>query len=133
MKWYQWILAFTWELPQTLCALLCRLFIKCNKIGSVIGNRLCYTHNNDFLTAWSLGEFLFFKEWYTRQYNWEQTYKHEYGHSRQSRILGPLYLILIALPSVIWNLLSRISTWCAKNYYNTPWEAWADKLGGVER
>lgn len=30
--------------------------------------------------------------------------KHEYGHSIQSRIFGPLYLIVIGLQSAIWNL-----------------------------
>lgn len=31
----------------------------------------------------------------------EETLKHEYGHSIQSKILGPLYLIVIGLPSLM--------------------------------
>lgn len=58
------------------------------------------------------------------------TCKHEYGHTKQSRMLGPVYLLFIGLPSVIGNLLNRIIKF---DYYKQPWEAWADKLGGVER
>lgn len=137
MKWYRWVLAFTWELPQTLVALICRAFIKCKRIESAIGDKVCYTHTTELLTAWSLGEFLFFKERYLKRTDWEQTLHHEYGHSIQSLILGPLYLILIALPSVIWNLLSRKIAWCYDHYYDTPWEGnyflGADKLGKVLR
>ena len=29
---------------------------------------------------------------------------HEYGHTVQSLILGPLYLLVVGLPSVLWSL-----------------------------
>lgn len=32
----------------------------------------------------------------------EKTIKHEYGHQLQSYILGPLYLLIIGLPSGLW-------------------------------
>ena len=32
----------------------------------------------------------------------DTTVKHEYGHTIQSLILGPLYLIVIGIPSIIW-------------------------------
>ena len=59
---------------------------------------------------------------------------HEYGHTIQSHKLGPLYLLVIGLPSVIWN-------GCFKNYrkkhnisyYSFYTESWADKLTGVKR
>ena len=37
--------------------------------------------------------------------------KHECGHSRQSDILGPLYLIVIGVPSVIHNIVHAV---CSK-------------------
>lgn len=64
---------------------------------------------------------------------------HEYGHHIQSLRLGWLYLPVIGLPSMLFNLYDRVAhknwtrlqrrTW----YYNLPWEAWADKLGGIVR
>jgi len=52
------------------------------------------------------------------------------GHQKQSLYLGWLYLIIIGLPSVTGNLLNRVIDF---DYYKQPWEAWADKLGGVKR
>ena len=65
-----------------------------------------------------------------RYYNDSKTIHHEYGHQMQSKYLGWFYLIVIGLPSVIGNLLNRVWHF---NYYSQPWEAWADRFGGVER
>lgn len=68
-----------------------------------------------------------------------RTQEHEWGHTRQSLIFGPLYLLFIGLPSGLGNLWARIAhkSWSAKArdkwYYSQPWERWADKLGGVVR
>jgi hypothetical protein len=62
---------------------------------------------------------------------------HEYGHSIQSRWLGPLYLGVVGLPSTLRvvyavayrELLGR--RW--GGYYDGFPESWADKLGGADR
>lgn len=55
---------------------------------------------------------------------------HEYGHTIQSLILGPLYLILIGIPSTLWGFFG------AKNrkekqipYCSFVTEKWANRLG----
>jgi len=58
---------------------------------------------------------------------------HEYGHSIQSKIFGPLYLIVVGLPSITWNILTRIGILDPRKYYLRYPENWADKLGGVRR
>ncbi len=58
---------------------------------------------------------------------------HEYGHILQEKILGPAYMAVIAIPSVIYNYTSRGNPVLNSNYYNMPWEYCADVLGGVER
>ena len=59
------------------------------------------------------------------------TEKHEWGHTRQSRMLGPLYLIVIGLPSLLW------AAWWnpgrKAGYFDFYTEKWADRLGGIER
>ena len=47
---------------------------------------------------------------------------HETGHTAQEEILGPLYLPLVGIPSLICALT---------NTYAWP-ETWADELGGVD-
>lgn len=81
----------------------------------------------------SLGEYIIFS------YNpTEISIKHERGHRKQSRMLGPLYFI-IGILSVCGNRYDKWfhKKWSIKKrvkwYYNQPWEKWADKLGGVER
>jgi len=56
--------------------------------------------------------------------------KHEQGHYYQSLLLGPTYIGLIGIPSVmhnwIWNLCDQ--SWDYDKFYT---ESWANKLGGV--
>lgn len=60
--------------------------------------------------------------------------KHEKGHRKQSMMLGPLYLIVIGLPSLIWATLhSYVKRLGAVDYYSFYTERWADRLGGVKR
>ena len=62
----------------------------------------------------------------------ERILLHEYGHTIQSLLLGPLYLPLIAVPSALWCFLP----WCRRkreteqiSYYSFYTEKWADRLG----
>lgn len=61
--------------------------------------------------------------------------KHEKeGHRKQSMMLGPLYLIVIGLPSLVWAALhSYVKRLGAVDYYSFYTERWADRLGGVKR
>ena len=57
---------------------------------------------------------------------------HEYGHTRQSLLLGPFYLPLIGLPSLIWNRLPyfrKRRKAHKKAYYAFFPERWANELG----
>ena len=61
---------------------------------------------------------------------------HEYGHTRQSLLLGPLYLPVIGLPSAIWAGLPALARRRARrgvSYYDFYTERWADRWGGVTR
>ena len=60
--------------------------------------------------------------------------KHEKGHRKQSVMLGPLYLIVIGLPSLIWAALhSYVKRLGAVDYYSFYTEKWADRLSNVKR
>ncbi len=85
-------------------------------------------------TAVSLGMFTFlFRDYGEGQWK-EQVIKHEYGHSIQSKILGPSFLLIIGLPSITWNIFFRKFRRKRKiSYYSFYTEKWADKLGNVIR
>lgn len=63
------------------------------------------------------------------------TWNHEWGHTIQSRILGPLYLFIVGIPSFIWACLygTKLFPYKRNGYYKVYPENWADKLGGVIR
>jgi hypothetical protein len=57
---------------------------------------------------------------------------HEYGHCVQSLILGPLYLPLVGIPSVLWSNVPRFERYRRKkqvSYYDFLPERSATRLG----
>lgn len=131
------ILLWLWQLPQNLLGIVCSL--KYDR------SRPYFTKDEDIIVnvyfkSWfnsgvSLGDVIILDNIYDRvpDKTLFNIIYHEHGHQKQSRILGPLYLIIIGLPSLLGNIVFRIFKINSKYYYKQPWEAWADKLGGVVR
>lgn len=127
---------FVWQLPQHLVA--CFIFLI--NIGSVERFNVCTNLSyNKTITFYkvkrfmfgagvSLGMFIFLDS----RHNWGlRTVLHEHGHSIQSLIFGPVYLLVIGLPSVCRNIYHRINHKSSAWYYSGYPEKWADKLGKV--
>lgn len=116
-----------------------------------------FLHHGALVTVWkphyglSLGPFVFlnawegavkdemtsgdtprFVEYVPGAYLDDRLLVHEYGHTVQSLILGPLYLPVIGLPSVIWLRAPRLARRrhnAASSYYAFYTERWANHLG----
>lgn len=121
----QWI----WQLPQNVLALCLEhiywgMSIRCPKYRGTIPIII-----NSLPGCITLGEYVFM------HYDTPmKTLNHEVGHSKQSKILGPLYLIVIGVPSllhcILHTLLYKVGiTW---DYYKFYTEYWANKLGKYE-
>ena len=57
---------------------------------------------------------------------------HEYGHTLQSLILGPAYLLLVGAPSMVWNrsrYFARKRQKTGRSYYSAIFERTASRLG----
>ena len=127
------ILLYLWQLPQNLLGLLLLLWYKREKVYHRLNGRIFY-YTDEMPSGISLGNYIIMN-----REDREDGMRHEYGHSIQSRILGPLYLLIIGIPSACGNLYDRLfhKKWPwpqqMKWYYNQPWEKWADKLGNVKR
>lgn len=121
-------LLYIHQLPQNLLGLCVVLLSKTNH------DSYFDVYFTEYKFGVSLGKYIILNR-YCRL----NSIKHEKGHQEQSRRLGWLYLIIIGLPSLTGNIYDRIAhrKWSneqrRKWYYAQPWEAWADKLGGVER
>ena len=124
---------FLWQLPQNLLGLLLLLIYRHEtEYHRLNGRRFYYT--KEIRSGISLGNYIIMN-----RADVEDGLHHEYGHSIQSRYLGPLYLLVIGLPSLLGNIYDTLAHrhWSyersCKWYYGQPWEAWADKLGGIIR
>lgn len=133
------MLGVIWEAPQSLLGLL-NLAVQ-RLLGNI--EALEQRHGRVFVRlrgagAVSLGYFVF---WSTHDTAFVRVNPHndlhEWGHAKQSRLLGPLYLLVVGVPSSLratyamaqWPFTRR--PW--EGYYDGFPEAWADRLGGVSR
>lgn len=114
------MILWIWQLPQHLLALIMIKVLKAEKKGKYY----IYSSSSK-ISPFTLGQYIFIKKVTS-----EKSIKHEEGHSVQSKYLGPLYLIVVGLPSLIGNIVDR---YFDIDYYNLLWEKSADKLGGVKR
>lgn len=110
---------FIWELLQNLVGFL---YLKLSKYKFTVryflnGNaQIKYYYAQEFPGGLTLGEFIFT--------NGPQHVKHERGHVIQSRILGPFYLPVIGVDSLLHAAFHH-----CKNYVHFWTEKWAEKLG----
>ena len=74
-----------------------------------------------------------FNDPWVAKFNDEEVVKHEQGHTKQSYILGWLYLLVIGLPSLIWaNCFGKFRRKYGISYYAFYTEKTANILGGVD-
>jgi hypothetical protein len=122
MKAILYILLYVWQLPQNILGEILSLYYGARKGHDYHGVRLHYSPN--IPGGISLGRHIIIND---RNRNDESEKMHEWGHTRQSLMLGWLYLPIIGLPSILWASRRR------RNYYSFWTERWADTLGGVRR
>jgi hypothetical protein len=128
-----------WELPQNTLGLA--LWGIERALGTAVdserqdGRRMIESK----LNAVSLGHFVFWCRARESRYFVldDRTRAHEFGHTFQSRWLGPLYLPLVGVPSVMRVLYAvayrEVTGKRWTGYFDGYPEAWADRLGGVQR
>lgn len=128
---------FLWQMPQNLIGFIMSRFC----CRWVTAKTLCgkyikiYYMKNLFRSGISLGDFILLDIIYEtlQPESLITTVSHEYGHGIQSKILGPLYFLVIGIPSILGNLYAKCMRKDSKWYYSQLWEKWADKLGNVKR
>ena len=125
MEKFKQIVLWIWQLPQNLLGLAFMLFLRpLRRVETDI----------DTIAAVYVSERMSGGISSSRD---EKTIRHEgIGHPRQSRMLGPLYLLVIGLPSLLHAWLNGAIGCCDRHpegYYHFYTEKWADRLGGVKR
>lgn len=130
------ILLWLWQLPQNLIGFIYSRFAKSKDIFYFKKGKAVVFYAPCFDAGVALGQYIILDKTYKKiSRGLLTTVKHEYGHTIQSKYLGWFYLLLVGIPSLCRNIMSRINP----TKYNSEWyysgfpEKQADKLGGVER
>ena len=88
------VLLYIWQLPQNILGLILLMFYRKEQKFNYKDN-INYYETPEMSSGISLGQYVI-----VRYRSNIDVLNHEYGHCKQSQYLGPLYLILIALPSI---------------------------------
>ena len=116
-----WLWQLTWGLPQTLLG--AALFLRYARSPHML-------RHGAVVTRWpreeglSLGLFVFLP----MGKRGTMLFRHEFGHTVQSLLLGPLFLLLIGLPSLLWASVPERRR--PRPYFSFYTEKWANRLGG---
>ena len=127
MKYIRNLILFIWQLPQHIVAIIYfgYLVMMCKDIGRDSRYKQATVMHCIMRGAVTLGNYVFVG----LNSEYRKTVKHELGHTIQSKILGPLYLIVIGIPSITYCGLRRLfPSLRKKNYYDFYTEKWANNL-----
>lgn len=110
---------WVWQLPQNLLGFGYKLAIYEDISDNLTNTDEHYTiYLKDTNGGVTLGKYIFV---YRRFNNLAYVVKHECGHVKQSKMLGPLYLIVIGVPSILHAWLNDYIGCCATHedgYYH---------------
>ena len=127
IKYIRNLILFIWQLPQHIVAIIYfgYLVMMCKDLGVDSRYKQAIVIPCIMRGAVTLGNYVFVG----LNSEYKETIKHELGHTIQSKILGPLYLIIIGIPSITYCGLRRMfPSLRKKNYYNFYTEKWANNL-----
>lgn len=117
------LLLILWQLPQSLVGVLMLPFL--GKLELIDYRNYCWCfRGSNMLGGISLGCFSFLSSYSSKR---ETAVAHELdGHTLDSKIWGPLYLLVIGIPSIL-------NAWIGftKCYYDFYTERWANKHAGL--
>lgn len=126
-----YVIQWTWGLPVNILGGI--PYFICTKILGYKHQKFGYA--NIVYMPWkqgglSSGLFIFIRD---EKENQEWLYNcriHEYGHTWQCLLLGPLYIIVIGIPSVIWcHCFAKYREKNNVSYYKLYCESWANAWG----
>ena len=127
-----WVIQWTWGIVQNIAGAVMT-------VALLVKNprRRRFAYHGALVVEWetsggsmAMGMFIFFG--HRGRADAAQVLVHEYGHTVQSCILGPTYLFVIGLPSVLWANLPGLqrSRWeNDRSYFDFYTEKWANRCG----
>jgi len=122
---------FTWGLPQNLVGGIAWLLLRKKHKQERFHYSFVTYVSAERLEGTTLGMFIFINPEHPD--SWVHDIRiHEYGHTIQSLVLGPLDILLAGLPSAVWFSLPALKRYREKNqvsYFRFYPESWANRWG----
>lgn len=125
-RWLYWLLNFTWGILTTFCGLLISLVMLC--IGKK-PERWCSIWYFEIFKSWGGMEMgtMFLRDTTSS----DSINIHEYGHTFQNAILGPLFIFIVAIPSAVRYWYRKLSKKTQSAYDAIWFEGSATKIGAT--
>jgi hypothetical protein len=140
MKVIKEVILWIWQILQNIGGLIVLAIMGYERVLTAEnGNKVYFSKKMS--GGISLGKYSIISDYYIRKCKTDEEIlaldvtKHEaLGHGKQSRWLGPFYLPIVGLSSIIWaGLYGAVIPYTKNGYYKFWTERWADKLAGVVR
>lgn len=124
-EWIAYVILFIWQILQNIIGVVMWLYFKIRgDVRVVVNNKYSKVYTSEYMSGGiSLGCFAFVGCYYS---NTEEVRRHEQGHMVDSKIMGPLYLLIVGLPSIL-----NAAFGFTKCYYDFFCERWANKHSGL--
>ena len=124
-EWIAYVILFIWQILQNMAGIGMWLnFRMRGDVEAIVKNKYSTVYRSKFMRGGiSLGSFAFVSNSMAKK---ETVVRHEQGHMWDSKVMGPLYLFIVGLPSLL-NAAFNF-TEC---YYLFFCERWANKHSGL--
>ena len=124
-EWIVYFIQFIWQLIQTLIGIGFLVYFKLRgDLETIVKNKYSKVYRSKYMSGGiSLGCFAFVSDGLAKK---ETAVRHEQGHMHDSKTMGPFYLFVIGIPSLL-----NASFNFTKCYYDFYPEVRANRFGGV--
>ena len=125
------VIYWTWCFPQSLLGAMLLFLLKIfGKVESIrhYASEVIIVESDWIFGGVSLGMYVFITNRSCSGQQKTKLIRHELGHTRQSILLGPSYLLVIGMPSLIWGGLRANGFFKGRPYSWMYTEKWADRL-----
>ena len=124
-EWIVYFILFIWQILQNLIGIGFWVYFKLRgDLETIVTNKYSKVYRSKYMSGGiSLGSFAFVSNNLAKK---ETAVRHEQGHMWDSKVMGPLYVLIVGLPSLL-----NAAFDFTKCYYDFFCERWANRHGGV--
>ena len=125
LQWLIYVILFIWQILQNIIGFIMWAYFKIRgDLEVIVKNTYSKVYRSKYMSGGiSLGCFAFVSDYSAAK---KEAVLHEQGHMWDSKVMGPLYLFIVGIPSILNAALSFTSC-----YYDFYTERSANKHAGL--